>query len=588
MSKQGKVVIEEEIIHIPTASLAKKLGHEPSVCTETLLLKKGSVKAAGNMALPCDIVLDRDVPIRLRDGITVYGNVFRPANDHRVPAILSYGPFGKDGINAMTPDFGEKESKIGPALTSIVHAGDPETEQLPGVEKKDVSGYAVFECADPAHWVPYDYAIVNVDARGVGMSEGNSRYFGTADAEDACDVIEWIAQQPWCSGKVTLSGNSWYAINQWHIAVLKPEHLVCIAPWEGGADLYREEYLHGGIPRDMNWVSPYPAGLHMSEFVGGMMQRYPLMNSYWLDKIVDFEDVDLPAYVVASYSNVIHTHGTLDGFRRLGSKEKWLRIHNTNEWHDYYQEANRDDLRKFYDHYMKGIDNGWEKTPRVRMAVLDPGGEDIIDRVEEEFPLKRQEVRRIYLDASDMTGKDELPEKEVSASYQSDDNHSMAEFRYVFQKDTEISGFWNARLWMSAEEADDMDIFVCAAKCDRNGNEVFQNSITYYYPGPQGRLRASHRALEPKKSTELEPYHTHTCLEKLSAGEIVCCEIGLWPTSMLFHEGEQLRIRISGFDTMYEKPTDRQKLEIHNKGKNRIHTGGRYDSCLIVPYIPAD
>jgi predicted acyl esterase len=88
------------------------------------------------------------------------------------------------------------------------------------------------------------------------------------------------------------------------------------------------------------------------------------------DKIARLDKIKIPAYIVASYTSPIHTHGSFEGFRQIASKEKWLRVHNSGEWPDYYDPAHVEDLRKFFDRYMKGIENGWEKTPRVRLSVL--------------------------------------------------------------------------------------------------------------------------------------------------------------------------------------------------------------------------
>ena len=77
------------------------------------------------------------------------------------------------------------------------------------------------------------------------------------------------------------------------------------------------------------------------------------MNDYWEDKAANFEKITCPAYVVASYTSQVHAHGTFEGFRRLSSKEKWLRIHNTQEWSDQHRPENRADLLKFYDYYLK-------------------------------------------------------------------------------------------------------------------------------------------------------------------------------------------------------------------------------------------
>ena len=101
---------------------------------------------------------------------------------------------------------------------------------------------------DPAEWVPKQYAIVNVDARGIGDSEGDMRWWSTAEGRDGHDAVEEISQLPWCTGKVSLAGNSWLAIAQWYIAAEHPRHLTCIAPMEGVSDPFREHMCRGGIP----------------------------------------------------------------------------------------------------------------------------------------------------------------------------------------------------------------------------------------------------------------------------------------------------------------------------------------------------
>ena len=64
------------------------------------------------------------------------------------------------------------------------------------------------------------------------------------------------------------------------------------------------------------------------------------MDAYWQDKIADLEQIEIPAYIVASYTNTIHTLGTFEGYRRISSKKKWLRVHDNNEWKDYYTPEN--------------------------------------------------------------------------------------------------------------------------------------------------------------------------------------------------------------------------------------------------------
>jgi len=101
---------------------------------------------------------------------------------------------------------------------------------------------------DPAEWVPRGYAIVNVDPRGVGDSDGDVRWWGRSEGRDGHDVIEEFAKLSWSNGKIGLAGNSWLAMSQYFIAAEQPPHLAAIAPLEGATDPVREDSLRGGIP----------------------------------------------------------------------------------------------------------------------------------------------------------------------------------------------------------------------------------------------------------------------------------------------------------------------------------------------------
>jgi predicted acyl esterase len=256
-----------------------------------------------------------------------------------------------------------------------------------------------FEGPDPAYWCRHGYAVINPDPRGVGNSKGDIAVFGTQEGRDIHDLIEWVAVRDWSSSKVGMSGNSYLAISQWFAAAEKPPHLVAIAPWEGFDDHYRECLCIGGVPEVGFNGRGRAYGPERGENILAMIRKHPLMNGYWEDKLAQVENIEIPAYVVASW-NPLHTHGTFSAYRRLPSRNKWLRVHNTQEWPDYYSSDNVDDLRRFFDHYLKSIRNGWETTPRVRLSVLDPGGNDQVNRIENEFPLARTQSAKLYLDAA--------------------------------------------------------------------------------------------------------------------------------------------------------------------------------------------
>lgn len=157
--------------------------------------------------------------------------------------------------------------------------------------------------------------------------------------------MEELAKMPWCNGSVALVGNSWLSIAQWFIAAERPPHLKCIAPLEGASDIYRELVCRGGIPSwpffgfvaqtmcgkflmnndfsDQNPLIPRNKGRNKQEDVKGMFDRYPLMNEYWEDKRAKIDKINVPAYVLASYSTFLHTMGSFRGFEELGHDQKW-------------------------------------------------------------------------------------------------------------------------------------------------------------------------------------------------------------------------------------------------------------------------
>jgi uncharacterized protein len=406
-----------------------------------------------------------------------------------------------------------------------------------------------------------------------------------------------------------MSGNSWLAIAQWFIAAEQPPHLAAIAPWEGWTDLFRCDVVRGGIPDigfNEHMLSLF-AGHGRVEDIPGMVRQYPLMNSYWEGKIPRLESIRIPAYVVGSWTNLIHGIGTLAGFRRIASIDKWLRVHNSHEWTDYYK--NVDDLRRFFDQYLKGVASGWPLTPRVRLAVLDPGGEDVVNRAEGEFPLARTQYRSLYLNAATATLRTEAASDETQAEYRSEDGAGRLSFTYRFPEDTELTGYFALRLWVEAPEANDMDIYVEVRKLSRFGRRGLSRNIRpanplvawvleqlyrlgkakfgmMFFSGAKGMHRVSQRRTDPAKSTEAEPFHTFMTPEKLQAGEIAPVDIQIWPMGMKWRAGEQLQLLIAGHKLSTVELPGLVPPEAVNKGRHIVHTGGRYDSQLVVPFVP--
>lgn len=507
------------------------------------------------------IICEQDVAVKMRDGVTIYVDIYRPKDKTNIPVIISWSFYGK------RPGEGMSEW------------------QIMGVAPGTVSKLTKFESTDPLYWCYKDYAIANVDPRGVGHSEGDVNCFGTQDARDGYDFIEWVAQQPWCNGKVGMGGNSAVAMSQWRIAAECPPHLACIAPWEGTSDIYRESIFEGGIP-----------AISFNEFIVGsitsenkvddmvnMARKSPLMNAYWEDKIPDFSKVRIPVYCTACW-NHFHLRGAFQGFRKIKSKKKWMRAHREFEWPDGYNRENLAELELFFERYLKDIHNCWESTPRVRLEVMD--AHEFLyakNRPERSFPIKRTEYKKLYLDAANARLSFEPVAATSSVSY--DGNTGIANFDIKFEEDTEITGYMKLHMWVEADGHDDMDMFVNIQKLDTKGEWLPVDVLGEPHPGTWGKMRVSHRSLDEDLSTDFQPIQSHLKEEKLSPGEIVPVDIEIVPISRFWHKGQSLRIQIAGRyirEGWFEPLT----WDTDNHGKHIIHTGGEYESYLQIPVIP--
>ncbi|MBM4764589.1 CocE/NonD family hydrolase [Bacillus sp. B15-48] len=508
-----------------------------------------------------DILCEQDTTVTLRDGVKIYVDVYRPANQTNVPAIIAWSFYGKRPFDM------------------------PKSWRIMGVPTETVSNMTKFESPDPGYWCKNGYAVINVDPRGIGNSEGDAHVWGEAEAQDAYDVIEWVAQQYWSNGKVGMAGNSGVAMTQWYTAAEQPPHLVCIAPWEGCSDLYREFICEGGIPAVgfNKFVMQDIYGPGLIEDHPAMAEKYPTINAYWESKIAKFDKIKIPAYVCGGWSH-LHLRGSINGWRKIRSPKKWLRVHRDFEWPDAYSNENLEDLKKFFDRYLKGIHNGWEMTPRVRLEVMDAFDCDYQkNRPEDSFPLKRTQYKKLYLDASNSSMSSEPVQTESKASY--DGETGVITFDMPFEEETEITGFIKLKLWVEVDGNDDADLFINVQKLSTTGEWLPTSVIGEPHPGAPGKLRVSHRELDEKKSTEFQPIHTHKNIQKLNPGEIVPVEIEIYPTSRIWHKGQQIRVQVSGH-YIREGWFEPFAWDTNNKGTHIVHTGGQYDSYLQIPVVP--
>lgn len=564
-------------------------GHEHGVRSkftpETSVLKAGMQVAPGFMPLTTDIVCMKDVAVSMRDGVTIYTDIYLPVTKEKVPVLIAWSPYGKNAGTA-------------PRYINLFN--------MLGMGNAWSSGLTKFEGPDPAYWCAHGYAICNPDPRGIAHSEGDITMIGSQEAADCYDLIEWLAKQDWCNGKTALTGTSYLAFTQWFVAAAQPPHLTCIAPHEGLQDAYRDICYVGGIPDphflgrlQVNHVSA--SGARREDMIDEMY-RYPLADDeLWKDKRADCSKIKIPVYVVASYSNTLHTMGTFRAWREIGSQEKWLRIHDSQEWPDYYNKENTEERRRFFDHYLQGKDNGWENMPRVRYALLDLEGNNRLELPADEFPAKGAEYRKYYMNGKSRTLQAAAETDETTIRYSVDGLPVRTSFQMTFDKETSFLGYPKVKLFVQAEGYNDMDLFVWVQKIDRRGNVLSEfvvpnhgaalqdftqdGASTLRYKGPHGKLRVSMRHLNEQKSTDIIPVYTFDRVEKLSEGEIAEVDIILSPIGMTWYEGETLRVMVSTKDEIGSIMPGTPGCIPDNRGTHVLHTGGCHASYLQLPLL---
>ena len=535
------------------------------------------MKAAGTISSNMtSLTIERDVVVTMRDGVHLIANLYRPTADGPHPVIMSVTPYGKDKLPDRVSNFFMRLSGI----------------KFGNVNCSRITG---FESPDPEYWVQQGYAVLQADARGMYKSEGHAGVLRQQEAEDYYDLIEWTASQPWCTGKVALMGVSYLCMSQWYAAALKPPHLAAIVPWEGVTDFYRELAFHGGIPEtkfvsfwDMRLKRGHNRKFAMVEDFLAEREAHPLDDAFWHSKRPILENIEVPALICASWSDHgLHTRGSMEGFARISSKQKWLFTHGRKKWETFYGEEALAWQKRFLDYFLRGIDNGMGRVPRVRLEVRKAFYQQEV-RSEESWPLASVHPVPLYLCAKTSRLQREPVAMKGEVQYPSLSRNGKAVFAFRFDRETELIGSMRLKLWVSTSEGDDLDLFVVLRKLDSTGNEVFFSGFNgfEYDSVAKGWLRASHREMDPSRSTALRPWHTHTRIQKLKSGEIVPLEVEIWPSATFFEAGSTLQLSIQGRDAAHYPAFGHRKLA--NRGRHTIVTGGPYDSCLTVPENKSD
>jgi len=565
--------------------------------------------------------IDWDVPIEMDDGLVLRADVYRPEREGPFPVILSYGPYAK-GL-AFQDGYPSAWQRM--------------VAEHPDVAHGSTNKYQNWEVVDPEKWVPDGYACVRVDSRGAGRSPGHIDHFSPRETKDFYLCIEWAGVQRWASGKVGLNGISYYGINQWHVASLAPPHLAAMCIWEGAADWYRDMTHHGGILSTFwaNWydmqVKTVQYGLGQrgprsrvtGEFVCGdetlsdrELQRnrcdfgddilaHPLDDDYHKGRSPVWDKISVPFLSAANWGGQgLHPRGNFEGFVRAASKDKWLEAHGIEHWTHFYTDYGIGLQKRFFAYYLKGEKNGWDRQPRVQLQVRHI--DRFVERHEAEWPIARTRWTKYHLDPAHHALVPGPCGSAASTSYDASGD-GVTFLSAPLEHETEITGPLAARLFVSSSTTD-ADLFLVFRVFSPDMREVvFMGAIDPHTPVAQGWLRASHRKLDARLSTEYRPYHTHDELQPLKPGEVVQTDVEIWPTSIVVPAGHRLALTVRGKDYEWQKSTGARLSNFKNElrgcgpflhddprdrpaavfgGKVTIHAGPGRESYVLVPAVP--
>jgi predicted acyl esterase len=562
---------------------------------------------AGNVSPPQDypLVVEKDVPIPLRDGTVLYADIFRPdGGEQRFPAIANISVYQKDKLWIPPPDLEE--------------APNP---------------YMNWETANPLWWCPRGYACVRIDSRGTGKSPGRAEPSSYQESLDFHDAIEWIARRPWCSGSIGTLGISYHASSQWRVANLKPPSLKCIIPWEGRADQYRDQAYHGGIFSMgfvANWIATHtahhllgrPRSYNPDAFQPDMLYQFlrnDLDSLWWRLCSARWDEIEVPLYSVGNWGGwALHLRGNTEGYTQAKSRHKKLRIHTGTHFHPFHSEEGRLDQLRFLDYWCKGIDTGIMDEPPVKLEIRSGGSAKPYPfRFEHEWPLARTRWTKMYLaiergapgdehaiegalspakpaaearlsyPASGVTSAGVASGSSLSTTHGTGGRTGVSFVTAPFDAPTEITGPLMLNVWV-ASTSEDMDLMLTLRNIGPDGQDVWEvGQHGQPVPLTKGWLRASHRKLDPERTLPYRPYHAHDERRWLEPGVPVECQVEIWPTCIVLQKGHRLRLDIQPRDGVGSAPYTHYHADYNAGADNTILSGGRYESYLLLPVIPA-
>ena len=570
------------------------------------------------------LIAENDVAVPMRDGVNLSVDIYRPDDGGKFPALLAFSIYNKD---LQGPDLA-KALPPQPAWSSL-WAG-------------------LLEAGDTKFLVSRGYVHIIGSPRGVGKSDG-----GGSRQWDSYDLIEWIAQQSWCDGNVGMVGISGFGAEQLFVARQNPPHLKAIFPLDprgayGTMGSFREEYpggvLHlfrylimhfaaihgvkgkpGPLPPDKEilWQEAmknpdyrmYPhiynvltqKGQHMPPYFQLLIEPYD-SEAAVKEAEDSFEKIKVPTYTGSgwyAYTYKTHLNGAQNYFEKISAPKKLMfagPAHLERPFHTLHGE-----ILRWHDYWLKGIDTGIMDDPPVRYWVM--GANEW--RSGADWPLPETQWTKFYLNGwerlqtapfTPSSADDDLP-PDAFVQMPPTQTNAVARLRYLtdpLPADILVAGPSVLNLFAAVDQ-DDTNWFVTlkdvgpdvSVRSVREGERELPRDLPEREL-TRGWLKASHRAIDAKRSKPWRPWHplTREAQQKIKPGEITEYAIEILATANLFRRGHRICVEIASADmpTGVGGATNAEYVPNHIVSNrttlHKIYHDAKRPSHLLLPVVP--
>jgi predicted acyl esterase len=465
------------------------------------------------------------------------------------------------------------------------------------------------------------YGVAAANFRGAQLSEGTwvgYRALGWGALQDGYDLVEWLAKQPWCTGKIGTFGGSQAGFAQNFLAVTRPPHLVAQYMTDTGLSLFHEGYRIGGTTRperfkgmDANCRVPAHNRALLEEWF-----RHPTYDAYWQDEdcTLHFRKMDVPCFTLGSWFDFMCV-GSVESFigrqHRGGPNSRGRQQLLIGPWLHGGTKGNKigdlvfpenaifdreGHLIRWFDYHLKGKNNGVDQDPPVKYYVMgavgEPGAPGNEWRVAADWPIPASPTS-YYLRAGGGLTLENTAET-FTTTFRADPIHPAeiptrafpgAQDARAFEQQAEVRTFTTEPLaepveWTGKVKA---ELYVSSSAKDTD----FIVRISDVYPDGRSILIADYI----RRARYRDGWDREVMMEP---GKVYRVAFDVGWMSQIFNRGHRIRVTVASTGAPFYEPNPNtgepltldpptKKLVAHNA----VHHGGKQASRIIAPVVSA-